>query len=343
MGAFSPSLALLFSSTLLTLSAANSVRLEQHGYTPALNNNVTWPVPYVPSDHRPESDPYCQAAYKFCPGQTPFPNTNADDRILVYHLKAPVWEFRFGKLMGYANVYHDAIGFSNLNTGINHTLEWYELFQLGNCTFPHVIKSKDNASETVLWCNQGAACLYEGVDIPHWVVNGSMVQVTEITGADFNALGEWVRSDNTTSIIYETWTVRNGAGDVTYFDSHDCATFVRNVWQVLYERGAKFISDIPKYTRLVLYSEEPKLEAIATTGQETIEIKDFYRNFQTSQGTIDIVKSIGRILKSVFDGWWHISDKGGFVLYYNGNYYRLNLVFPFFSNKYEEIPYPGTQ
>lgn len=45
---------------------------------------------------------------------------------------------------------HDALGFRNARTGLNYTMEWYELDQLFNCTFPHVI---DNSSLT--WCNQG--------------------------------------------------------------------------------------------------------------------------------------------------------------------------------------------
>ena len=45
---------------------------------------------------------------------------------------------------------HDGLGFRNKRTMLNYTMEWYELDQLFNCTFPHVLKN-----ETFIWCNQG--------------------------------------------------------------------------------------------------------------------------------------------------------------------------------------------
>ena len=45
---------------------------------------------------------------------------------------------------------HDALGFRNTRTKMNWTMEWYELDQLFNCTFPHLINN-----ETLKWCNQG--------------------------------------------------------------------------------------------------------------------------------------------------------------------------------------------
>lgn len=72
---------------------------------------------------------------------------------------------------------HDAIGFYHVQSGTNMTMEWYELFQLFNCTFPHEPEKND-----LLWCNQGAACIYKGIDDKHWKENGTLVKVAEITG-----------------------------------------------------------------------------------------------------------------------------------------------------------------
>lgn len=73
---------------------------------------------------------------------------------------------------------HDAIGFSSSETGSNYTMEWYELFQLGNCTFPH-LRPEQFAP---FWCNQGAACFFEGIDDPHWQQNGTLEKIGEISG-----------------------------------------------------------------------------------------------------------------------------------------------------------------
>lgn len=73
---------------------------------------------------------------------------------------------------------HDAIGFSSSETGANFTMEWYELFQLGNCTFPHLRPEVP----APFWCNQGAACFFDGIDDLHWSQNGTLEKIGEING-----------------------------------------------------------------------------------------------------------------------------------------------------------------
>lgn len=81
-------------------------------------------------------------------------------------------------LFGPQHIMHDAIGFSSSESGVNYTMEWYELFQLGNCTFPH-LKPEAYAP---FWCNQGAACFFDGIDDLHWSQNGTLEKIGELTG-----------------------------------------------------------------------------------------------------------------------------------------------------------------
>ena len=81
-------------------------------------------------------------------------------------------------VFGSQHIMHDAVGFSSSETGANYTMEWYELFQLGNCTFPH-LRPEQYAP---FWCNQGAACFFEGIDDLHWSQNGTLEKLGEITG-----------------------------------------------------------------------------------------------------------------------------------------------------------------
>ena len=80
---------------------------------------------------------------------------------------------------------HDALGISNLNTGMNYTMEWYELFQLFNCTFPHVV------NESLMWCNQGASCIYNGIEDRLWKENGTL-QLVATTNGDFINLSLYI-------------------------------------------------------------------------------------------------------------------------------------------------------
>lgn len=49
------------------------------------------------------SDPFCKALYPYCPtGLQPgvIPPMADNDTVEVFVLKAPVWEFKFGDLLG---------------------------------------------------------------------------------------------------------------------------------------------------------------------------------------------------------------------------------------------------
>lgn len=121
---------------------------------------------------------------------------------------------------------HDGLGFRNTRTGLNYTMEWYELDQLFNCTFPHVL-----GNNSLKWCNQGALCVYDGINDTVWTQYGFIQKVSQISGAQFNLFANWSLYDNNTAIYYETWTVYNSSDEtskntIMYFDSFDCASWV---------------------------------------------------------------------------------------------------------------------
>jgi ceroid-lipofuscinosis neuronal protein 5 len=40
-----------------------------------------------------------------------------------------------------------------------------------------------------MWCNQGAACFYNGINDIHWSQNGSLINVATMTGDQVCKLG----------------------------------------------------------------------------------------------------------------------------------------------------------
>ncbi|XP_078721042.1 bis(monoacylglycero)phosphate synthase CLN5-like isoform X1 [Lampetra fluviatilis] len=309
-----------------------------------LVNKPHWPVPYRRVNFRPTPDPFCQARYTFCPDGDPggsIPAMAPEDVLEVFLLKAPVWEFKFGDLLGKFNIMHDAIGFRSALTGHAFTLEWYELFQLGNCTFPHL----RTGLSAPFWCNQGAACFYAGLDERHWQENGTMLKVAEATGETFNNLAKWVRHDNDTGVYYETWTVRSGEelNATSWFESYDCSRFVQRTFKRLAELGAMFKPGLrTHYTRLNLYCGEPHLLGNASTifgtaSKEAIklakEIRSFYTNFQPNQSLLGL-------LLSVLNIYGELVLQHRFFLYYNSEYWLLPMKPPFVSITYEEAPLP---
>ncbi|XP_032720105.1 ceroid-lipofuscinosis neuronal protein 5 isoform X1 [Lontra canadensis] len=313
-----------------------------------------WPVPYKRFSFRPEPDPYCQAKYTFCPTGSPIPVMKGDDIIEVFRLQAPVWEFKYGNLLGHLlleskkgspeegarqKIMHDAIGFRSTLTGKNFTMEWYELFQLGNCTFPH-LRPEMNAP---FWCNQGAACFFEGIDDIHWKENGTLVLVATISGNTFNEMAKWVKQDNETGIYYETWTVQASPerGAETWFESYDCSKFVLRTYKKLAELGAEFKKIETNYTRIFLYSGEPtylgnETSVFGPTGNKTLAlaIKKFYYPFKPHSSTKEFLFSILQIFDAVI-------VHREFYLFYNFEYWLLPMKFPFIKITYEEIPLPN--
>lgn len=231
-------------------------------------------------------------------------------------------------------IIHDAIGFRSKLTGLNYTTEWYELFQLFNCTFPHTLS--DHSSP--LWCNQGAACFYPGIDDLHWSQNGTLDKVAEMSGTQFNKLAEYILWDNHTGLFYETWRVAHPNGSL-WFTPFDCASYVVRVFQEMTKLGAHYLPGKTgeNYTFITLYSDTPSYLGNDTTifggnGDKTLagNIMNFYSYFQAHQPTI-------KFLESLFEIFDYLYLKNEFYLFYNSDYWHLALVAPHVKLTYEFV------
>ncbi|XP_069130126.1 bis(monoacylglycero)phosphate synthase CLN5-like [Argopecten irradians] len=308
----------------------------------AYTSTATWPVPYRRYDHRPVSSSYCQAGViPFCPtgeNDNSMPYFNPTDPVEIYALKKPVWQFEFGDLLGKFHIIHDALGIKNVKTGLNYTMEWYELFQLFNCTFPHLLKN-----DTLMWCNQGATCIYDGIQDKLWRQNGTLAKVATLTGAQFNSFADWVLMDNRTGLFYETWTVESGPGGKMWFDAFDCASWVLRAFNQLGVLGAKFDQSVHlNYTRIHLYSDQPiylgnETEIFGKKGNVSLakDMLNFYKNFQAHVSDTKLVLNI-------IDMLLYVVGKDEFYLYYNNAYWLLHMKKPYVGLTYNEVPVPGS-
>jgi ceroid-lipofuscinosis neuronal protein 5 len=224
---------------------------------------------------------------------------------------------------------------------IDWTMEWYELDQLFNCTFPHVLDD-----DSFKWCNQGALCVYDGIDDKTWTQYGILEKVSSISGDVFNKFGAWALNDNNTNVFYETWSVYNTA-DITdksltmYFDSFDCASWVLRAFDAIYELGGRFDEKITlNYTRLNIYSYEPvkigTYDDIINSKNQTLidDIRKFYRDFQ---------KPKTNFLQQFLDIFNYIEVSKTFYFYYNELYWLLPIKSPSIKVTYYPIPLPGTK
>ena len=233
------------------------------------------------------------------------------------------------------DLFHDAIGFSSVKSKLNYTTEWYELFQLFNCTFPHLVDSR----ATPVWCNQGAVCYYPGIDDKHWKENGTLLKIGQMNGTQFTRLAQYIKNYNRTFPFYETWRVRSSreSNSTLWFKPFDCANYVELMLCEMYKLGTDFTTFASNFSYITLYSSEPKLLGNATgifgpQGNESLakELITFYENFQPHQSVLHMVGSLLHIFN-------YIVLRKEFYFYYNSQYWYLPMKSPYLTVTYEPL------
>ena len=219
------------------------------------------------------------------------------------------------------------------------TMEWYELFQLFNCTWAHVI---GNDTTPPLWCNQGAACVYPGITDDHWKQNGTLELIGTMTGAQFNNLSDYILWDNHTGLYYETWRVRNSTDPNSYsqwFTPYDCASFVIRIFQKIGELGGKYTKEGANYTYITLVSDEPRYLGNDSTifgpnGSKptAADIRQFYSYFQAHQPILHFFHSLIEI-------YYYVFTFNEYYFYYNSGYWYLPMKAPHVRLTYEFVPF----
>lgn len=163
-----------------------------------------------------------------------------------------------------------------------------------------------------------------------------------LLGKLFNEMARWVQEDNETGVYYETWTVKSdsGANATTWFDSYDCSQFVHRTYKKLMELGTQLSSQTPlKYTKIYLYSGEPlylgddSIFQQSSTKDLAADIRQFYYSFRSHQSTVEMIKSLLEALEKM------VVEKT-FYFYYNSQYWKLPMKYPYLKITYEEIPFP---
>ena len=184
-----------------------------------------------------------------------------------------------------------------------------------------------------MWCNQGALCLYPGIDDIHWSKYGTLKKVGDMSGAEFNNLAQYLKTFNQTFPYYETFRVRNSSDSKHYqqwFGPVDCASYVQKFFCQAAKYGAKFVEDyLPDYTYITLYSNEPKLlgnasQIFGADGDKDLaeDIRAFYSHFRAHQPTLKFVESIIDILD-------YVLIKKEFYFFFNEQYWLLPMKEPF--------------
>ena len=184
--------------------------------------------------------------------------------------------------------------------------------------------------------------MYPGITDKHWSENGTLKNVAEMSGKDFNKLADYIKDYNHTLPFYETWRVRNSSGDdyQQWFNPCDCATYVQRVFCQAYKLGAKFVDNYtPKYTFITLISDEPvkignSSEIFKSDKKKDVahDIMQFYSYVQAHQPILHFLESLAGLVE-------YVAFKHKFYLYYNEEYWMLPIKSPFVKLTYEPITF----
>lgn len=144
-------------------------------------------------------------------------------------------------------------------------------------------------------------------------------------------------------ILHKLKTKFQFADGPLWFNAWECASWVIRALEAMHSFGAKFDKNVHlNYTRMNIYSKEPKLLGNASSifgdgGDKRLatDILKFYRLFQSHQ-------SLPRLITSLLEAFWETVVDEKFYLFYNEQYWLLDVVKPYFRITYEEVPLPGT-
>eukprot|EP01133_Synstelium_polycarpum_P010878 gene10878-12674_t len=267
-----------------------------------------------------------------CPtNPAPFQPINELNVLDVYYLQAPIFEGVYGDLFGELGGYHAAIGFYDITSGLNYTAEYDAFFEVANGTFPNIIEN--NGTKDILWCNKGILCSFPAINNTYWdpkfFSSASKTYMTTINGTVFNNFNQWMVGYNDTNPNYQTFDLWNNFGESLFIQSNTCDDFAVAGFDYLASQGAFFDCDIVfKRDYINLYTEKPIPVDYETEKDHIIK---YYSAFNIHKG-----ESILEIIENLFS----IVGLKKYV-YIQGNYYQLNMNFPFVDIRYEYAPLPG--
>ncbi|XP_071087686.1 bis(monoacylglycero)phosphate synthase CLN5-like [Haliotis cracherodii] len=290
-----------------------------------LSQQHKWPVEHRRVPHRPPTDPRCQTPNPpFCVNGISMPTFSDDDRVELFHMYADLTPNMY--LPDFPK--HVAIGFWNVNTNTNYTIDWYGVYLISQCSLASVL-----TDDSLLWCNQGAVCVTDGIKDKFLPENkGQMSPMATMTGSQFNQYTDWIEHENDTNVECGGSNVLDTAGSTFWFRSNDCGSFINRSYQALSDIGVTFNTGAKAdYTMMVSHGPEPtylgQSSVIFGSGRDdplAKNITNFYRQFNNTFGGLNSAKNN-------FIAQKYAATHGGLYVYMNSEYWFAPLVEPYLS------------
>jgi len=132
---------------------------------------------------------------------------NAKDEIVVHWNLSPLLAEQFQhKLGNWFGLFHCSVGFTNMQTGLNSTVE----FAADNFDVSLLVPAQNNATRAMTWNNSGKVKFDEGLlDTYYW---SNRTKLATINGNTYNALLKWFETAFNHYKTYDLFALESPAG-----------------------------------------------------------------------------------------------------------------------------------
>jgi hypothetical protein len=261
------------------------------------------------------------------------PKAQPNDRILVLQLEAPLFFAQFGTLLAKFNLFHSGVGFVNLNSKYNWTVEYDALPTFYDSVMPKI--NRTGGQTTLEWTNYGGAIMYGEINSTYW---NKQVVVTEINGTLHNSFIEWLRPANFTWPKYNLFNVmERWASDAqqrhVFKPGFTCMDFQWACFGALHELGAEFPSTLTvKRNYMNVYTGVEPVRVDFNDPKHTKRILDQYEFMELKFKQMKLIDIIIAALDLI---------AGELYLRFDNEYYLVRTHSPHFNILYKDTKLPG--
>lgn len=268
------------------------------------------------------------------------PHAEPDDEIRVMYLEAPLFKVHLGDVLEKVNLFHVGLGFENLRSGENWTVDYIATVSVLESVFP--LEMGDSGTD-MTWLDGGHVVIAEGIDEEYWT---RYTDVYSISGDAFNRFICWTPTYNATLPHYLLFSIYNDKVPVDdqvkdpIKSGNTCIEFCWVAMQVMHNLGGVKTREADTLKRDLMYlviGEKPEL--VNPRKQKDVEeLRKFYDNWLWIRNIKDISweEALNKTI-SMFKGQWHYHFRDE---HQNHAYYRMQLVKPYFGISYRDVAIP---
>jgi hypothetical protein len=164
------------------------------------------------------------------------------DEVVVHWNLSPLLAEQFQHKLGDFGLFHGSVGFTNMRTGLNSTVE----FAADNFDASLFAPAQNNATRAMTWNNTGKVKPYEGeLDTYYW---SKRTRLATINGSTYNEMLKWMETAVEAYTRYDLFALESSAGGLKLqedprFDGFTCFHLAKAALQQIAELAGPCVFD----------------------------------------------------------------------------------------------------